>query len=97
MELIKTYVGEKALKHWQYDSNDKDEFIKDFKIINEALADRLCAYLKKEKKVVDVIECYDSQSGWRGADFNIDGQNLSLNGYCLSVSSIDKFLVERGF
>lgn len=96
MELIHTYSGEKALKHWRYNANDKEKFMENFPI-DEQLADRLCDYLRKENKVVDVIECYDAQSGWSGADFNVDGQNLSLNGYCFDASNVNEFLINRGF
>lgn len=97
MKLIHTYAGEKALKHWQYDANDKDHFAKDFTKIDEALAERLCNYLRIKGEVVDVIECFDGGSGWRGFDFNVSGINISVNGHCFSVVRLDKFLTEQGF
>lgn len=97
MELIKTYSGGKQLKHWRYDANDKKEFVKNFPKIDENLAERLCLYLREKNKLVDVIECYDGQSGWKGENFIVNGKDLSINGYCFSASNLDTFLISMGF
>lgn len=91
MKLIKTYAGVQALKHIQFSSIDKKEFIKRFDI-PEPLAERLCLYLADKKEVVDMKECYDPQSGWRGFDFCIGNKNLSLNGYRFRPNNVESFL-----
>lgn len=95
MELIKTYEGSKQLKVWEYDHTDSRNFTNNFNCIDIKIADRLCDYLKEKNIKVKVSECYDGQSGWRGANFYIENEDLSGNGYCLSSSSINNFLDNR--
>ncbi len=97
MELIKTYAGSKQLKVWQYNHADELNFVKNFRYINQSIAIRLCEYLKASQQKVSVEECYDSQSGWRGQHFYIDKEDLSLNGYCFSSTSVEMFLEQKGF
>ncbi len=95
MKLVKQYEthrGVEGLKNWEYDYNDSELFVRNFKSISTGLALRLCNYLKNENKIVNVNECYDAQSGWRGTHFIINNDDLSANGYCFSSHSLDTFL-----
>lgn len=91
MKIIKEFDS-RDMKHIQYDCNDAEELKKQFVAIDKETIERLCNWLKENNSVVDVIDCFDSQSGWQGEDFFIGKANLSLNGYCLTTKQIEAFL-----
>lgn len=97
MKLIKTYAGSKELKVWHYDHTDELKFVENFKYINQSISIRLCEYLKASHQKVIIEECYDSQSEWYGQHFYIDKEDLSVNGYCFSSSSVELFLEQKGY
>ena len=81
-----------GLKNIQYDCNDSQLLKSRFSKLESETIDKLCLWLKEHNKVIMANDCYDSQSGWRGTDFMIGNANLSINGYCLSNSEVEKFL-----
>jgi hypothetical protein len=91
MELIKQYKGAQSLKHIQFNFEDEIHFIEKFKM-SSLLAKKLCSYLKKKNTIIDFIETYDGQSSFKGFDFIIECQNLSLNGFCFNVKNVEDFL-----
>ncbi|MCR9263307.1 MAG: hypothetical protein NXH86_04075 [Flavobacteriaceae bacterium] len=93
MRLIREWsVKGRKLKHIEYEWRDanllKERFIK----ISPKILDELCKSLKRKRKKVQAIDCYDGASGWYGTDFMIGRANLSYNGYCLSDDSIKTYI-----
>ena len=94
MELIHTYRGARELKHIRFGFDDEKEFINRFNL-SIITAKKLCNYLEKNNKVVDMTETYDPQSGWSGFNFIIGDQDLSVNGFCFSPERVDSFLINN--
>ena len=74
--------------------HDEKEFINRFNL-SIIIAKKLCNYLQKNNKVVDMTESYDPQSGWSGFNFIIGDQDLSVNGFCFSPERVDSFLIKN--
>ena len=92
MKIIREF-GDYEMKHVQYDHNDSELLKQRFvSKLESGTIDRLCKWLKENNQVINAIDCYDGQSGWRGTDFMIGKANLSCNGYCLSNSAVEKFI-----
>jgi hypothetical protein len=92
MKIIKEYPH-RNMKRIQYDGNDVELLKSRFSFkVKEETIEKLCDWLLKNNETIDADDCYDGQSGWRGTDLYVKGTNLSLNGYCLSDSTIENFL-----
>lgn len=92
MKIITEYP-QRNMKRIQYDGNDVDLLKERFSFrVKEENIEKLCKWLLKNNEIIDADDCYDGQSGWRGTDIYIKGENLSLNGYCLSDNTIENFL-----
>lgn len=94
MKLIRKAPSSNALKTIEYDFNDEEYFKKRFSM-KEDTAKRLCEYLKNKKTVVKMVEVYDSQAGWKGFEFWLEGRDLSLNGFCYHPNRVKIFLDEN--
>lgn len=75
-----------------YDHTNQKEIQKELPDLLQTTVYQLCQYLKKENKKVEILKCYDSQSGWHGKDVMIGRANLAINGYCLSNKSVLDFI-----
>ena len=92
MELIKEFSS-KGMKHVRYDFNDS-ELIKDRFKLSDKVATELCDHLKKTKNTIDVKDTFDPQSGWSGHTFEIEGYDISINGYCFSKKNLRDYLLK---
>ena len=90
MNIIKQYGPPKNLRHYSLDSGDSELFLK--KRIGPDSVNRLIEYLRNTNTRIEIIECYDPQSGWHGESFILDGVDLSGNGYCFSERSLNNHL-----
>lgn len=93
MKILKEYQS--GLKEYSLDHTDYEYLINNFNFsLTASTVRRLCDYLRKTNKEVIVEECYDSQSGWKGENFWLDGVDLSGNGYCLCNGKVFKHISE---
>jgi hypothetical protein len=90
MKIIAEFT--RGLKYIEYNGKDVDELKERFKKID---VERLCNWLTIKNKTLLVKDCYDSQSGWTGAHFIINGEDLSGNGYCLNNDRVMKFIEDN--
>ena len=90
MKIIAKYST--GLKEIEYDGKDVEELKKRFKTID---VERLCNWLNFNNKTLLVKDCYDPQSGWTGQEFIINGEDLSVNGYCLNNDRAIKFIEDN--
>ena len=81
------------MKQIHYYFNDFDELKKrlGYRLTDETIKD-ICNYLEKHNQFLDITDCYDPQSGWKGADIYLDSINLSKNGYCLNEEYVKQIL-----
>jgi hypothetical protein len=92
MKIIKEY-SHRNMKRIEYDGNDINLLKSRFSFrVKEETIEKLCYWLLRNNETIDVDDCYDGQSGWQGTHIYIKGEDLSLNGYCLSDNTIENFL-----
>jgi hypothetical protein len=91
MKIIREY-RDFGMKKIEYNGHDADVLKNRFTQLKPETIDRLCEWLIKNNAIIDANDCYDAQSGWKGTNFIVGHADLSLNGYCLSNSSVELFL-----
>lgn len=76
--------------------NDKDEFIS---FLNKETTEKLCEYLKRENKTVNIKDTFDSQADWYGFEFWLDKIDFSGNGFCFnqknSIERLESYLLTK--
>lgn len=75
-----------------YDHTDILEIKRRFNDLKDETVERLCEWLKDNNETIKAEDCYDTQSGWYGVNFIVRGEDLSINGYCLSNKTVNEFI-----
>lgn len=67
---------------------DKDIKTLSEMVDNSAQLDRVIEYLEKHNLTIELRECGDARSGWKGQNVMLQGRDLSGNGFCYSPNRL---------
>jgi hypothetical protein len=94
MQIIEERSGQHNLGRRKYGPEDYEFFLEAL-AGNVVVAMALTRYLEKNEQTIEAVDCYDSQSGWNGTHYYLEGTDLSKNGYCFNSYNVEHFLYSK--